>query len=166
LIRAYHGINAVLAQFPVKVRKYQRDKGLQENVWGIILPRVVFFEFLVNDPKRAIAFYEKVVGWTVAKWEPFDYWLIATRSDDEPGINGAIIPRTMRRLVTVDTTSVESIDDLTRKTVEAGETVMIPKQAVPGQYISPTARARKETYFASSRWTRLRNSGDWLEALC
>jgi len=139
LIPAYHDINAVRVQFPVKARKYQRDKDLQKNIKRInatsnVMPRVIFFELPADDPKRAIAFYEKVFGWTITKWEgPFDYWLITTGPDDEPGINGAIMPRRMPEQVTVDTMSVESVDDFTKRIVEAGGTVMIPKQAVPGQ---------------------------------
>lgn len=80
------------------------------------MSRVIFFEFPADDPKRAIAFYEKVFGWTITKWEgPFDYWLITTGPDDEPGINGAIMPRRMPEQVTVDTMSVESVDDFTKK---------------------------------------------------
>jgi hypothetical protein len=50
------------------------------------------FELPADDPKRAIAFYEKVFGWTITKWDaPMDYWLVTTGNDDEPGINGAIM---------------------------------------------------------------------------
>ncbi|MGA2884024.1 MAG: VOC family protein [Halobacteriota archaeon] len=56
--------------------------------------RMMWFELPADDPKRAIAFYEKVFGWTIVKWEgPFDYWQIITGPDDEPGINGAILSR-------------------------------------------------------------------------
>ena len=30
--------------------------------------RVMYFELPADDPKRAIAFYEKVFGWTITKW--------------------------------------------------------------------------------------------------
>jgi uncharacterized protein len=98
------------------------------------MPRVVHFEVPADDPKRAIAFYEKVFGWTMTKWEgPMDYWLVATGPDDEPGINGAITPRMMAEQVTTNTVSVASVDEFTKKVVEAGGTVMVPKRAVPGQ---------------------------------
>ncbi len=97
------------------------------------MSKVVYFELPAHDPKRAIAFYEKVFGWTITKWDaPMDYWLITTGPDEEPGINGAIMPRMMPEQVTVDTISVESVDDATKKVVEAGGTIMRPKQAVSG----------------------------------
>jgi predicted enzyme related to lactoylglutathione lyase len=38
------------------------------------MPKVVHFELPAVDPQRAIAFYEKVFGWTITKWDwPFDY---------------------------------------------------------------------------------------------
>lgn len=46
----------------------------------------MYFELPADDPKRAIAFYEKVFGWTITKWDaPMDYWLVTTGPDDEPG---------------------------------------------------------------------------------
>ncbi|MGZ4902728.1 MAG: VOC family protein [Halobacteriota archaeon] len=97
------------------------------------MSKVMFFELPADDPKRAIAFYEKVFGWTITKWNaPMDYWLVTAGSDDEPGINGAIMPRMMPEQVTVDTISVASVDDAVKKVVEAGGTVMRPKQAVSG----------------------------------
>jgi predicted enzyme related to lactoylglutathione lyase len=98
------------------------------------MPRVVHFELPADDPKRAIAFYERVFGWTITKWEgPLDYWLVATGSDDEPGIHGAITPRMAADQVTTNTVSVASVDDYTKKVVEAGGNVTMPKRAVPGQ---------------------------------
>ncbi|MGZ8876317.1 MAG: VOC family protein, partial [Halobacteriota archaeon] len=98
------------------------------------MSRVVHFELPADDPKRAKAFYEKVFGWTITKWEgPTDYWLVATGPDGEPGINGAILPRVMPEQVTTNTISVVSVDDFTKKIVDAGGNVMMPKLAVPGQ---------------------------------
>jgi len=83
------------------------------------MSKVTHFELPADDPKRAIAFYEKVFGWIITKWEgPFDYWLVTTGSDDEPGINGAITPRMMPEQVTTDTIGVESLDDSLKKIVE------------------------------------------------
>jgi predicted enzyme related to lactoylglutathione lyase len=95
---------------------------------------MMWFELPADDPKRAIAFYEKVFGWTIVKWEgPFDYWQIITGPDDEPGINGAIFSRRrMAERVTTDTIAVESVDDSLEQIVAAGGSVSRPKQAVPG----------------------------------
>ncbi|HYA32465.1 MAG TPA: VOC family protein [Candidatus Bathyarchaeia archaeon] len=98
------------------------------------MPRVVHFELPADDPKRAIAFYKKVFGWTATKWEgPLDYWLVATGFDDEPGINGAIAPRMTAPRVTTNTISVTSVDEFTKKIEDAGGYIARPKRAVPGQ---------------------------------
>ena len=95
--------------------------------------RVMWFELPADDPKRAIAFYEQVFGWTIVKWEgPFDYWQVTTGSDEEPGINGAILPRRMAEQVTIDTIAVESVDESLEQIVAAGGSVAQPKQAIPG----------------------------------
>jgi uncharacterized protein len=95
--------------------------------------RVMWFELPADDPKRAIAFYERVFGWMIVKWEgPFDYWQITTGPDDQPGINGAITPRMTREQVTTDTIAVEAIDDSLEKIVGAGGTITQPKQTIPG----------------------------------
>ncbi len=97
------------------------------------MSKVVFFELPADDPKRAIAFYEKVFGWTMTQFNaPMQYWLVTAGPDDEPGINGAIMSRMMPEQVTVDTISVESVDDTTKKVIEAGGTIMRPKQVVSG----------------------------------
>ncbi|MGZ4894306.1 MAG: VOC family protein [Halobacteriota archaeon] len=96
--------------------------------------RVMWFELPVDDPKRAIAFYEQVFGWTIVKWEgPFDYWEVTTGPDNEPGINGAIVPRRMPEQVTANTVSVASVDEVTKTIEETGGKVIVPKQTVPGE---------------------------------
>ncbi len=97
------------------------------------MPKIIHFELPADDPKRAKAFYENVFGWTITKWEgPNDYWLITAGPDDEPGINGAITPRMLADQVTTDTISVTSIDDSVKKIDEAGGTVVMSKQIIPG----------------------------------
>ncbi len=34
------------------------------------MPKVIHFELPADDPERAVAFYEKVFGWTINKWGP------------------------------------------------------------------------------------------------
>jgi len=96
------------------------------------MSKVIHFELPADDPKRAIAFYEKVFGWTISKWEgPMDYWLITAGPDDEPGINGAITPRMMEQ-VTTNTISVVSVDESVKMIEEAGGRVALPKRVIPG----------------------------------
>ena len=55
--------------------------------------RVVHFDIYADDVDRAIAFYEKVFGWTIQKVEGMDYWLMKT-GEGEPGIDGGLGKRT------------------------------------------------------------------------
>ena len=97
------------------------------------MPRVVHFEINADEPERAIRFYKNVFGWTVEKWNgPVDYWLLTTGDDKEPGINGAITPRTDTPEATVNTVAVPSIDECVSKVRENGGTVIVPKMPVPG----------------------------------
>jgi predicted enzyme related to lactoylglutathione lyase len=96
--------------------------------------RVVFFLIAAVDPERAIEFYKNVFGWKFEKWQgPFDYWLITTGSDPEPGINGGLDRKQETDAVrTVNTISVESVDATIQKIVKNGGKVIREKTAVPG----------------------------------
>ena len=55
--------------------------------------RVTHFEITADEPERAVAFYKKVFGWDIDKWEgPQPYWLI-TGNAAARGIDGAIMQR-------------------------------------------------------------------------
>ena len=102
------------------------------------MPRVVHFEIHAGDPERAITFYEKVFGWTFQKWEgPMPYWLITTGPNDQPGINGGLVPRRGEIdgeavIAFVCTVGVESVDQ-SIATVEAnGGTIALAKMPIPG----------------------------------
>ena len=97
------------------------------------MPRVVHFEFPVDDPERAKKFYEDVFGWRIEKWEGAqDYWLITTGEDSEPGINGAFARRSDGLQGTTNTIGVESLDESIAKAVENGAKMALPKTEVPG----------------------------------
>ncbi|HCG99860.1 MAG TPA: glyoxalase [Actinobacteria bacterium] len=97
------------------------------------MPRIVHFELPVDDPERAIRFYESVFGWKIDQWEgPQDYWLITTGEETEPGINGALARRSDGMQVTQNTVGVLSLDDAVAKVVDNGGTVVLPKMPIPG----------------------------------
>jgi len=102
------------------------------------MPRVVHFEIHAADPARAINFYEKVFGWAFQKWEgPMPYWLVTTGPNDQPGINGGLVPRQgeidgQAVIAYVCTVGVEDIDALTTTATENGGTVVVPKMPIPG----------------------------------
>jgi uncharacterized protein len=64
------------------------------------MSRVVHFEIPAYDLARAAKFYEEVFGWNIKKFDgPFDYWMVTTGKDVEPGINGAIMPKEKGEMV-------------------------------------------------------------------
>jgi predicted enzyme related to lactoylglutathione lyase len=97
------------------------------------VPRVVHFEIPAEDPERAATFYRKVFDWKIEKWlGPFNYWLVTTGEDKDPGINGAIMEKSNFK-TTVNTVGVSSIDEVLKKIKEAGGKVVMPKGVVPSQ---------------------------------
>jgi len=97
------------------------------------MPRPIHFEIPSDNPEKAIAFYEAVLGWKFQKWDgPMPYWLITTGPDSEPGINGGLMPRRDPRQPCVNTVNVPDLD-ATVATVEArGGKCVVPKMPVPG----------------------------------
>ncbi len=97
------------------------------------MSRVVHFEIPTSDPEKAIAFYTKVFGWKIEKWDgPVNYWLITTGEENEPGINGGLAEKTETMQVTTNTISVPSYEDAVKKVAEAGGKVLMPRMTVPG----------------------------------
>jgi len=104
--------------------------------------RVVHFEIQAENPERAIAFYKKVFGWKIEKWEGSDmeYWMVMTAEKDskEPGINGGLLKRPAKTPpqecganAFVCTMQVENFDETAKKIIAAGGIVAMPKFAIP-----------------------------------
>lgn len=97
------------------------------------MAKVVHFEIPVDDPERAVRFYQAVLGWKIEKWQgPMDYWLATAGEEAEPGINGALTRRQGGFQSTVNTLEVPSVDDLAAKVVAGGGSIVMPKTAIPG----------------------------------
>jgi predicted enzyme related to lactoylglutathione lyase len=96
--------------------------------------RVVHFEIAVDDPEQIVKFYSNVFGWKFEKWQgPFDYWLITTGDDTEPGINGGLNRNLgTNQIGTINTIAVESVDSTIKKIVKNGGKVIREKTAIPG----------------------------------
>jgi predicted enzyme related to lactoylglutathione lyase len=101
--------------------------------------RLVHFEIHADDPERAVAFYTTVFGWTVNRMGDMDYWLLSTGPSDEPGIDGAILPRMGERpavgapiVGAVNTVQVDDLDATLAKAFELGATLALDKMAIPG----------------------------------
>jgi len=96
------------------------------------MSRIVHFEIPADHPARAAKFYEDVFGWTIKKYKgPFDYWMVTTGKDDEPGINGAIMPKEMGEMVR-DTISVDSYDEFAKKIEMNGGKMLTEKMNILG----------------------------------
>ncbi len=103
------------------------------------MSRVVHFEIQASQPQALIDFYTELLGWSFTKWEGGEYWLITTGPDDQPGINGGLLPRPadppldMQAVnAFVCTAGVESLDATLARGAELGASVALPKNAVPG----------------------------------
>ena len=103
------------------------------------MARAVHFEIHASNPQAAIAFYASLFGWTFNKWEGGDYWMIHTGPDEQPGINGGLMPRrgdlpaplaaVNAFVITVD---VDDIDASVERGKAAGGSIALPKMPVPG----------------------------------
>lgn len=97
------------------------------------MARVVHFEFAVDDPVRAIAFYENVLGWKVMKWEgPVDYWLLTTGEQNQPGIDGALMRRQDDWPDVINTVDVEDLEATVAAAEANGGKRVTPRSVVPG----------------------------------
>jgi uncharacterized protein len=95
------------------------------------MSKVIHFEIPADNVDRAIKFYKDVFGWEIEKWEQGDYWLVSTGPEDEPGINGAIMPKKDGDMVR-DTISVSSYEDFAKKIERQGGKMLTEKMTIPG----------------------------------
>ncbi|HUI57964.1 MAG TPA: VOC family protein [Bryobacteraceae bacterium] len=97
------------------------------------MPRPAHFEIPAEDVQRAITFYEKVFGWKFQKWEgPVEYWMITTGPENEPGINGGLMPRRDPAQPCVNTVTIANIDATLATVAASGGQCVVPKMPVPG----------------------------------
>lgn len=97
------------------------------------MTRVIHFEIAVDNPDRAIKFYQTVFGWKIEKWAgPVDYWLVVTGDKTQPGIDGALQRRSDAPQPVINIISTNSIDTTLDQIVKAGGEILQPKMAVPG----------------------------------
>lgn len=102
------------------------------------MSRVVHFEIHVDNPERAMQFYEQIFAWEFQKWGEVDYWMVFTGPDNEPGINGGLMPRKCpldgSKAITsyVCTIDVVNIDASLEQITQAGGTLALAKMPIPG----------------------------------
>lgn len=107
------------------------------------MERVVHFEIQAEDPERAAKFYTSVFGWTITKWPGlgWDYWMVMTaeKESTELGINGGLLKRPATAPPAgcgvnafACTVQVDDFDVTTKKILESGGKVAVPKFALAG----------------------------------
>ena len=106
------------------------------------MPRPVHFDIQADDLERAKQFYGDVFGWTFEDYSDFvgaPYFGVITGQDDEPGINGGLLPRPVAAPAPeqgtnafVLTIGVDDFDAFDAKILAAGGVVALPKYALPG----------------------------------
>ena len=103
------------------------------------MARPVHFEIHADDPQRAITFYTDVFGWTVNQYADQQYWLVSTGPTDEPGIDGAILPRMGDRPAAgapvvgmVNTMQVDDLDASLSTAFARGGVLAVDKMVIPG----------------------------------
>lgn len=94
--------------------------------------RPIHFEIPSENPEKAIEFYSKVFGWKFNQWTGMEYWLCTTGSDDEPGINGAIMKRMNPGQPFANHISTPNIDKTMKDIEAAGGEIVVPKMPIPG----------------------------------
>ena len=103
------------------------------------MSRVIHFEIHASDPEALAGYYAALLGWTFAKQEGIDYWLIDTGPSEQPGINGGMLRRPAAAPAEgqavnafVCTVEVESLDEALARNAEHGGAVALPRMPVTG----------------------------------
>ena len=103
------------------------------------MSRVIHFEIHASEPEALIDFYGALLGWTFAKQETMDYWLIETGPADQPGINGGLVRRPVAGPAEsqavnafICTVEVDSLDKTLATNNRLGGLIALPKMPVPG----------------------------------
>jgi hypothetical protein len=96
------------------------------------MPKIVHFEIPVDDPQRAVTFYQDVLGWQMSRYGEEPYWLVRAGEDEEPGANGALCGREELHQSPVVIAGVADIDEVLGRAQKSGGQVLHGKQPIPG----------------------------------
>ncbi|WIV53535.1 VOC family protein [Amycolatopsis nalaikhensis] len=101
------------------------------------MPRPVHFEIHAGAPDRAVKFYTTVFGWKFERWGEEPYWVISTGEGN--GIDGGLLPRVGPAPAAstpvcgyVNTIAVTDLDGALASVSDAGGSLTLPKNSVPG----------------------------------
>lgn len=106
------------------------------------MPRPIHFEIQANDLERAMAFYAAALDWRFEDYGEYvgsPYFGVITGPDDEPGIDGGLLPRPapapsaeQGTNAYVCTVGVDDYDSYAERILAAGGIEALPKAALPG----------------------------------
>jgi predicted enzyme related to lactoylglutathione lyase len=92
--------------------------------------KVIHFEIPIDQGDRAVAFYQKALGWKLEQWGPIEYWSVEGGSGD--GINGGLTRREDASQSLMFYISVDDIDDALSAIESAGGTKLSERMPIPG----------------------------------
>lgn len=96
---------------------------------------IVHFEIPANDPAKLSGFYSKLFGWSFEKWSgpgEVEYWMIKTKEKDEDvGVNGGMMKKMDPNQTPLNYVLVESVDDFSKKLIQLGGKIVMPKMEIP-----------------------------------
>ena len=91
--------------------------------------RVKHFDVSADNPQRVMDFYSNVFGWKFKKWNgPFNYWLIITGDEKDPGIDGGIAQREDPTATIINFINVPSVEDVSKSVTQHGGKIIQEKQ--------------------------------------
>ena len=105
---------------------------------------IVHFEIPAEDIEKLKKFYQDLFGWTMNKHAgPTAYYLVGTVPVDEktmmparPGVNGGLYEKkdalSPELAKPINYISVESVEEYSKKIMELGGKIMVPKMEIPG----------------------------------
>jgi predicted enzyme related to lactoylglutathione lyase len=101
----------------------------------MVAKNIAHFDVQADDVARARKFYERVFEWRFTPWGPPDFFMIATGSETDPGIHGAVHdrPKDGHRSVGFECTiAVDDVDAIARLIEKEGGQITVPKMTIPG----------------------------------
>jgi predicted enzyme related to lactoylglutathione lyase len=99
---------------------------------------IAYFEIQASEPKKLVEFYKNVFDWDFVKEElvPIEYY----RMIGSAGISGAILKRPQKTPpmeygtnAYTCSVNVENFDEISKKILDNGGKIALPKFAVPGR---------------------------------
>ncbi len=97
-----------------------------------IMNRVTHFEIPSDNPETSRKFYSDTFGWTFQKFGDFDYWLINTGPDDQPGIHGGLTKRNHPGQPVTNSIEVPDLSAAIQAVEKNGGTIVVQKMPIPG----------------------------------